>query len=74
MCQGLVCVFLGKCNINKQENHEKATLGQNISLGLNSLVVTLNVILSTLEINVMDDMEDATHSHNSTAAFIEANL
>lgn len=51
IAQGLICIFLGTQDINNSEHHEKADLGQNISLGINLAVVVINIMLNTMEMS-----------------------
>uniref|UniRef100_A0A336L397 CSON002359 protein n=1 Tax=Culicoides sonorensis TaxID=179676 RepID=A0A336L397_CULSO len=51
IAQGLVCIFLGNQDINNSEHHERADLGQNISLGINLAVVVINIMLNSMEMS-----------------------
>lgn len=55
--QGLLCVFLGTgLDINKEKDHNKANIANNVLLGLNVLIVAVNVIISAFEMR--DDFID----------------
>lgn len=57
MSQCIICIFLGQADINKESQQKKAVFGQNLSLAINILSVTANILISSFEMRSMDDYD-----------------
>ncbi|XP_074101246.1 ninjurin-1-like isoform X2 [Cotesia typhae] len=52
IAQGLICLLLGSSyNINKEQDHKKANLWNNVVLTMMLLTVTVNIIISVFEMH-----------------------
>lgn len=67
MTQCILCIFLSNVDINNEDHFKKATLGQNISLSINSISVLANILLNSFELNI-DHTNDAGAIEGATVA------
>ncbi|GJQ80145.1 hypothetical protein Trydic_g23724 [Trypoxylus dichotomus] len=65
LIQLLVCIVLGsKFNINKEDHQDTANIANNIILGLNALIVGVNIFISSFEMR-----ENFADNNDNTKSF-----
>lgn len=59
IAQGILAVFLGSIDINKEQYHRKANLCQNAALSMNMISVIINIMINTMEIKSLNGFNAA---------------
>lgn len=61
IAQGVLAVFLGSIDINKEQHQRKANLCQNGALVMNMISVIINIMINTMEIKSMSGFNGAAY-------------
>lgn len=59
IAQGVLAVFLGSIDINKEQHHRRANLAQNGALTMNMISVIINIMINTMEIKSLNGFTGA---------------
>lgn len=59
IAQGVLAVFLGSIDINKEAHHRRANLAQNGALTMNMVSVIINIMINTMEIKSLNGFSGA---------------